>query len=781
MKPFKVFLILHSHIDIGYTERQEKMAVYQADFIRQAVDFALSSRQSVRDPRSKFKFTAEGFWAVEQYLKRYGGEGRKRLIEAVKSGYFELTGGYFHMAELLDYRNLSHSLDYASDFIRENGLAPVDVAMSCDVNGFSWGFADALSEHGIRFLSTNINTHHGGAPFLKPLVPFWWESPKGEKILVWNGLTYHRANSLGLIPDVAPGGNLGVPGMKPVEEPFIKIENSDYAFMQVSNMIRVLRESGYTYDFVPVMGSGLYTDNSPVGDAHCDLIAEFNEKHSDEIEIETVTLKEFFRYLMSRGEEFPVYSGDWNDWWTDGVLSTPNETRLFRNAQRNESLICKLDPEMSVVTPEEHEAIRNKLILYAEHTWGHSSSYNSPYHLLVTQLDLRKAKLAIDADVMACAALDRVSSALGEGEFTCRRPFVYYAVNPHPFEKCDVVYLPTDFWEDEKFFGRGFRVEDEEGNILPSQRTYTLRGSMIACRIRMKPNKRKTLRLVFSPDIPQKNTIVNRMIEKQGTFENESYQVQYGSRGITSIVCRATGEELLDQSAPALGAPVYQVFPGGKRDDAAGFGYSARTKPNMEIHQPALLSFELVEEGEVLTHFKAVYRIKGAAEASSHYYLYRGLPKIMVTAEIAKELVRDPEGMYLSLPFDAEGGEWYLDKAGAFFKPGEQLPGGCCDYYAVNRGVVLSGARTGIVINTLDTPLVMINRLKLWDYTRDADVRGPIYSWLCNNKWETNFRTQCAGYFESRYIIEISPDASCAENGLAVLESNEHDILIARG
>ena len=56
MKPFKVFLILHSHIDIGYTERQEKMAVYQADFIRQAVDFALSSRQSVRDPRSKFNY-----------------------------------------------------------------------------------------------------------------------------------------------------------------------------------------------------------------------------------------------------------------------------------------------------------------------------------------------------------------------------------------------------------------------------------------------------------------------------------------------------------------------------------------------------------------------------------------------------------------------------------------------------------------------------------------------------------------------------------------------------
>ena len=121
---------------------------------------------------------------MEQYLKRYGQEGKQRLIQAVQSGYFELTGGYFHMAELLDYRNLSHSLDYASDFIKENGLTPVDVAVSCDVNGFSWGFADALSEHGIRFLSTNIITHHGGAPFRKPLIRFWWESPKGEKLLI---------------------------------------------------------------------------------------------------------------------------------------------------------------------------------------------------------------------------------------------------------------------------------------------------------------------------------------------------------------------------------------------------------------------------------------------------------------------------------------------------------------------------------------------------------------------------------------------------------------------
>lgn len=717
---------------------------------------------------------------MEQYLKRYGQEGKQRLIQAVQSGYFELTGGYFHMAELLDYRNLSHSLDYASDFIKENGLTPVDVAVSCDVNGFSWGFAGALYEHGIRFLSTNINTHHDGAPFRKPLIPFWWESPKGEKLLVWNGLTYHRANCLGLLPDVAPGGNPGIPGMKWIDEPYVKIENSDFAYSRLREMVQVLKDGGYPYDFVPLMGSGLCTDNSPVGDAHCDLIAEFNEKHSGEIEVQTVTMKEFFQYLTGQGLEFPTYSADWNDWWTDGVLSTPNETRLFRNAQRTEALVCKLDPQMSVVTPAEHEAIQNTLITYAEHTWGHSHSLECPYNLLVTQLDLRKAKLAIDADVMASTALDKVSRALGEGEFATWRPWVYHVINPHPFEKEDVVYLPSDFWEDIHFSRQGFRVVDEAGNVLPSQRTFTMRGSMIACTVRLKPQEKKVLRLVFDPELPEEHPAVNQAVTQPGTFENASYEIQYGPDGITSVRCKATGEELLDPNAPGLGAPVYQIFPGASRWDAAGFGYSKRVKPQMEIHHPELLSFTLVERGPVFTHLKAVYRIQGAVEAATHFYLYEGLPKIQITAEISKELVRDSEGMYICLPFQAEEGTWFLDKAGAFFRPGEQLPLGCCDYYAVNRGLVLAGARTGLAISTLDSPLVTINGLKLWDYTTRADTQGPVYSWLCNNKWETNFRTQCAGYLESRYVIELLPNLSQAKDGLHALESNEHDLLVAR-
>ena len=37
-KMWNVYLIHHSHTDIGYTERQEKIMRYHYDFIRQAID-----------------------------------------------------------------------------------------------------------------------------------------------------------------------------------------------------------------------------------------------------------------------------------------------------------------------------------------------------------------------------------------------------------------------------------------------------------------------------------------------------------------------------------------------------------------------------------------------------------------------------------------------------------------------------------------------------------------------------------------------------------------------
>lgn len=756
---FKIFLIYHSHIDIGYTERQEKIAVYQGDFIKQAVDYILSSSQNNRDNKNKFKFTAEGFWAVEQYLEKYKSAGEQKLIKAINTENFELTAGYLHMAELLNYKNLQHSLSYCKNFCEKNNIASPKVAMAADINGFSWGYADALIENGVEYLITNINTHHGGAPFSKPLVPFYWQAPSGKKLLVWNGLTYHKANLLGLIPGLTPIGDPGIPGMIIEETGFLDVNNTDYAQKRIFSMVKTFKENGYAYDFLPIMGSGLYTDNSPVGDDHCELIKEWNEKFGDEIEIVTGTLVEFFEYLKQNVKDLPTYAGDWNDWWTDGVISTPTETKIFRNAQRTESLIEKLDPECKVITQIEREKIIKQLVLYAEHTWGHSASHSDPCKLLVGQLDARKAKIAYDADVLAGTSLDKLTRALGEGEFKQKRPFEYVIVNPHNAKVKKEIFIPTDFWEEGLFTDGNYCVCDGDKK-LATQRTYTLRGAFLVCVVELMPKEQKTLKIVFGE---KSSEIVNGY---------KYFNVEQDEDGIKTL--SFNGEKFFDRVNGDLCTPVYQVFRNGRRQDAAGFGYSARKKPADEIIVGNKVSVKVCEDGNVFTKFIYDFNIEGSKKTQINVYVFKEIPVISIEADFAKDMVLDPEGMYVKFPLQLNNGEWYLDKAGAFFKPGCQLPDTCCDYYPVNRGVALVGDKNVITVNCFDTPLVTFNKIKLWDFTLKAENKGDLYSWITNNKWETNFRAACAGFIESRYRIAFG------NNALEQLEENEYEFLVLR-
>lgn len=751
MNKFTIYMIYHSHIDIGYTERQEKIARYQAEFTKQAIHNVLNN--------SKFKYTAEGFWAIEQYLKKYP-NGKDDLIKAIKTKRFEMTACYFHLAELLNIKNLNKSLDYAYNFSLENNIEPTKVAMACDINGFSWGFSDALFDHGVKYLMTNINTHHGGAPFKKPLVPFYWETPNKRKILVWNGLTYHKCNLLGLIPGSTPKGDPGVPGLEPTESGFVDVnEPDDYAKERIFSMIKGLKNQGYEYNFLPLCGSGLYTDNSPVGIEHVELIDKWNKLYGDQIEIKLSTIEEFFEFLETL-EDIPTYKGDWTDWWTDGVLSTPNETKLFRNAQRNQKLIDLLDPSGSLYRKDDSEKLANQLILYSEHTWGHSASWSDPYRLLVQQLDLRKANLAIEADILSSTILDEVSEAIGEGEFTHRRPYEYLIVNPHSEAVKTICYLPTDFWEEGHFVNKKIIVVDKSGKQYATQRTYTLRGAFVSVIVDMLPNEKKLLKIQVSDE--QVQSIENEF----GVFNGKYYKVKYDETGIISI--EHNGIETIVDGKTKLGFPIYQVFPNGKRQDAAGFGYSSRKIPECKYYFATNVSLIIKECGPLFTILRYTFDLVGNKKTAVEFKLFNELNKIEITNEFAHDLEVDPEGLYVEFPFNLPNGKWMLDKPGAFIYPGTQLPDTCCDYYAIDRGVILEGESSSIAINTLDTPMISIGDIKLWNFTTQIENKGSMFSWILNNKWETNFRTDCSGYIESRYIISFSNDINDAKQELEI-------------
>jgi len=772
-RKWTVFVVQNAHIDLGYTDRQEVIADYHRGFIRQAVELALAPAQKTRARECQFKFTCEGFWSLEQFLGRATPAQQADLLGAMQAGLFEITAFYFHLTELLDMELLRRSVAPAAEFARRHGI-PLQVAAAFDINGFSWGMADVLSEIGVRFLATNINPHHGGPPFGRPLVPFYWESPKGKRILVWSGMTYHFANLLGLMGGLNPDGNPGIPGLDlGGTRRFVDVADISLAERKLLPVLAHLEQTGYPYDFILVCGSGLYTDNSPPTDRYCEIIRQWNTKHGDKIRIETATFGDFFAHLAKNVSDIPVHRGEWTDWWSDGVAATPLDTLIFRNAQRARHLVTMLDPGHRVVSPERVQEMDRKLMLYAEHTFGYSRT--SSASLLTHQVFLRKTQHAVAADELAGQALIDVLHSRGEGEFTARRPFEFKVINPLDRAVKTAVFLPADYWEGTIIDG-GIRVVDDSGQTYPCQTEQSPRGRLIAVVVDLEANGEKPLRITQA-ELPS----FKAGDDEQG-FRNDFYRAGWNAeQGIFSLVEAATGKQLIAPGNTGLGCPVYQIFPGADRGAAAGALYRARKIPRGETTVGRCRQVKRASAGPVLERWEIEYDVPGATAYVLTATFYRALPQIELVARVIKTDVRDPEGMYAAFPVTASGGVWHLDKPGAAIRPGlDQLPKTCCDYYAVQSGAALVGNELGIALTTLDAPLVQLGKLRLWTYSTAIEPTGTLYSWLTNNKWETNFKISCAGSYEFRYILHAAPALARAETALDQCRAHSYPPLVVR-
>ena len=417
---------------------------------------------------------------------------------------------------------------------------------------------------------------------------------------------------------------------------------------------------------------------------------------------------------------------------------------MYLNARRNKDTIKLIDPNFKHIKKEEYESLLNKLLLYAEHTWGHSASWSDPYRLLVKQLDLRKAKLAIDADQLSSEMLDNLSLKFGEGEFRVGRPFEYMIINPHNISMSQEILLPTDYWEEPIFMNQNYVIRNKAGKIYPTQKKVTLRGSFFSAVMDFLPKEEKLLYL-FSHN--------EQAVKKNNEgFNGKFYQVSYDSKGIHSI--KANGIEQLDK--PGFVVPIYQLFKDGKRNEAAGFGYANRNVPSNEIFLPEVKGMDVLADGNVFKTIRYTYSLKGTTHVYTDITFFYESKQIHVSVQMGKEFEIDPEGLYVNFPFSTKNRKWLLDKPDTLIEPGMQIPGTCFDYYAVQNGVILEGEHSSVSINTLDSPLVTFERIKLWEYNKSVRNKGDLFVWLLNNKWETNFRTETAGYLESRFIVSFN-------------------------
>ena len=134
---WKIYLIHHSHTDIGYTERQDKIARYHSDFICQAIDILNEIHEGKKDEAKGFVWQCENFWQVKNFYETASESYRKDFEKYARTGEIGLSGNYLNLTELVSYDVLYDHIAMAKEYGEKIGR-PVQSAMCADINGMAW-------------------------------------------------------------------------------------------------------------------------------------------------------------------------------------------------------------------------------------------------------------------------------------------------------------------------------------------------------------------------------------------------------------------------------------------------------------------------------------------------------------------------------------------------------------------------------------------------------------------------------------------------------------------
>lgn len=847
-KRWTIHILHHSHTDIGYTDRQEKIERYHIQFIKQAIEISEAATNGSRLEWQDFHWICETFWAVEQFLLQEGPEWRERLIAAIRRGTIELTGNYLNFTELLDGHLLASSLAKAPRFAEEVDVQ-IKSAMTADINGYAWGYAQGLLNVGVENLFSCVHTHHGMFPLGRKQIPFWWEAPGGGKLLVWNGEHYNLGNELGLVPPPTAHRRGGVaveeeqaeqgqrqerereassgreanpedhakqerrPEQKQEheceqEQAALAAEHLAWMEKRIFPYLETLAEENYPYDLVPVMLSGLFVDNAPPNAAILDLIRAWNTRHGDRVFLQMSTLQGFFDAVREADVELPVYRGDWPDWWSDGPSSTAAATQLYRDAARTLRKVRALVARSTVRSATAERLLAEAeypLQMYAEHTWGYSSSVGEPWELQVQALGARKAGYATEGHRLAYAALDEVLAQAGEVPLAAHTDLCYAVMNPEPHYKAGIAALHVHYWQ-MPLLKAGFKVRNRgTGEELPFQLQQVARGNVLNVPYALAAGEQAIYEIIPTPDHKPDTVITNsflligadRVVDSAMVEPEPLYPVHVDATGIRSPyvhiswrlgdgICswvdRTTGEELLrpDREHQAF-TPVYEVTPVAERkrmlEVRREMGRNRKGK-DVQRYAGRLQSVRTVEKGELLATAELLYEVEGTAFFSLFLTVYANDPRVDVKVRMLKESVWEPENVYLSLPFrnGEAASELWVEKTGCALRPWiDQLPGTGTDFYCIQEGFALVGGNTSLSVGIADTPLLQVGPLaygtrKLMGHPQLAVGQQQLYAWVLNNFWETNFKAEVGGFYEFRYAVQRST-ASKPAAALAICHS----------
>ena len=735
VRHWTVYLVQHSHTDIGYTRSQTEILAEHLRYIDYALDYC--DQTDAYPSEAQFRWTCETSWAVREYLKTRPAQQIDRLKRRIKEGRIEVTAMLLNWAEVADENALAHSLEPVKMF-REFGF-PVRTALQDDVNGYAWCLVDYFHTLGIKYVSSGINAHRALKPFKIP-TPFWWESPSGKRVLAYRADHYMTGNFFG-----------------------IHTEDFELISRDLPAYLQKLESDGYPYASINVQHSGYSTDNSPPSTFASDNVRRWNETY-EWPRLRTATVHEFLQWVeKEHGKNLPVFRAAWPDWWTDGYGCAVRETAAGRQTQAdlivNQGLLSMAHlfgasiPQ--AVFQQVHSVVDN-LHFYNEHTFGAAESISEPLaentQVQWSQKSSYPWQALMQSRLLRESAMGQIQPFL---PLSSEPSIVVFNTLNWARSGLHVVYADNQVIPRE----RDFRILDDRDRDIPAQLVESRpEGNYWALWVSdIPPLGYKTYRIALTGGERTQETA----FLPGDTVQNVHFRLTLNREtgAISSLFDRELGRELLDPTrSHQLGEFIYERLADRRPMEEYRLGdYTRETLSNVRftpgVDGPIWQSIVLGGSSDGFA---------GDDGVRCEIRIFKTTKRIDILFKARKLPVNDPEAVYVAFPFSLDQGALQFEAQGGLVQAGEnQIPGTATDWNTVQNFAALRSPSAQIVLASDEIPLMEFGGINTGRYIPGAKpATQQIYSWVLNNYWTTNFRSSQEGEMSWSYALTSSGDAS---------------------
>ena len=789
-RKWSVSLVHHTHLDVGYTDRQDMVTANHLQYLDSVLD--LVERTSGWDDDARFRWNVEVNWPLERWFASRGARDRRRMIDAANAGHVGISAMSLNMhTEACAIEELYEMVRYAVELRAEHGLA-VTTAMQTDVPGGVSGLVEVLADVGVTFLSVAHNYAGRSVPYLiggeKLGRPFYWKAPSGKRLLVWHtdtlhGNAYMEGNIVGLADSFAVAQDSLPCYLAALAERSYPFDSGTW----LPEAEKVVRDP-YPHDILHLRVQGKYGDNAPPNLAVSEIVRDWDATWA------------YPRLRVDRNEEFyaravqrldgsvPEWQGDWADWWADGLGSGARMLGWARQAQGSVRVGRSLNAVADVLSgnpPAQVDGTSQTyqdIGLFDEHTWGARHPWKDDEEGWGSG-DLqwqRKASFARNAREAASSLVDigaRRAAELVGGDRGLANVVVFNAAG---WARTDVVkvFLPFSTVPGDV----EVTVEDDRDGTKIA--TRTLPQEHVAHR----PAGR--FLQFLARDVPGLGYARFNVVEGapapvgvsrpgDAVVENEFYRITYAAAdaSIASVLELATGRELVNTRA-LLGFNAYVFDRYGtatKVDHLSGRVFSRALDliaDRVTAESAVIVRREASDLGQSMT---LDVRAPACSRLLTTITAWRGVPRVEIHNRVWKDRTVDKQSVFFAFPFAAGAPDLVYELPGLGTSASSPTVPGCPQHMrAVRHWVALAGETGTTAWATVDAPLDQFSDIHSpyspfpGTLRLDAPEPGTIYSWALNNIWDTNFPTEQGGEMSFRYAV-TSSGTSSGKSGAAAL------------